>query len=125
MGRTRTAKKQHTKATDPPAQHSKPPSIPALLEKAQELIVQCDYELALRFVRRILELQPENVEAREMLGVSLLETGEIDAAKEASVLSGLSFRHWPNIILGFSIFDRTSFTSATTSIGALVPCAAI
>ncbi|EKM78886.1 hypothetical protein AGABI1DRAFT_121265 [Agaricus bisporus var. burnettii JB137-S8] len=83
MGRTRPAKKQHTKATDPPAQHSKPPSIPALLEKAQELIVQCDYELALRFVRRILELQPENVEAREMLGVSLLETGEIDAAKEA------------------------------------------
>ncbi|XP_006459532.1 hypothetical protein AGABI2DRAFT_201882 [Agaricus bisporus var. bisporus H97] len=89
MGRTRPAKKQHTKATDPPAQHSKPPSIPALLEKAQELIVQCDYELALRFVRRILELQPENVEAREMLGVSLLETGEIDAAKEASAFQSL------------------------------------
>lgn len=85
MGRTKPKKKQHTKATDPPAQHSKSPSVPALLEKAQELIVQCDYEFALRFVRRILEQQPENVEAREMLGVSLLETGEIDGAKQVSV----------------------------------------
>ncbi|KAF9450901.1 TPR-like protein [Macrolepiota fuliginosa MF-IS2] len=89
MGRTRPKKKQHTKASDPPVQHvssataAKAPSIPALLEKVQELIVQCDYELALRFVRRILEQQPGSIEAREMLGVCLLETGEIDAAKEA------------------------------------------
>jgi len=58
------------------------PSIPPLVAKAKELIVQCDYELALRFVRRILEHQPGNVEAREMLGVCLLETGDIEAAKE-------------------------------------------
>jgi hypothetical protein len=82
IGRTRPAKKQHTKATNPPLQHSKPPSI---LEKAQELIVHCDYELALRFARRILEQQPENVETREMLGVSLLEMGDVDAAKHVSV----------------------------------------
>lgn len=95
MGRTRPKKKLHTKATDPPAQHpsstpsAKTPSIPALLEKAQELIVQCDYELALRFARRILEQQADNVEAREILGVSLLETGKIDAAKEVSCMKSI------------------------------------
>jgi hypothetical protein len=33
-----------------------------------------------------------------MLGVSLLETGEIDVAKEVSVFCGLSCCPWPNII---------------------------
>jgi len=85
MGRARPRTKIHTKLS---AQHTssatptKIPSIASLTEKAKELIVQCDYELALRFVRRILEQQPGNVEAREMLGVCLLETGEIKAAKE-------------------------------------------
>ncbi|KXN84744.1 UPF0661 TPR repeat-containing protein C16D10.01c [Leucoagaricus sp. SymC.cos] len=86
MGRTRTKQKLHTKTTDPLIQHSssaKTPSIPALIEKAQELIIQCDYELALRFTRRVLEQEPDNAEAKEILGVSLLETGEIDAAKKA------------------------------------------
>ncbi|KAJ7035086.1 hypothetical protein C8F04DRAFT_1210500 [Mycena alexandri] len=57
------------------------PSIPALLEKAQSLIVQCDYELAQRFITRILEQQPSNAEAKEMLGVVQLEMGEIEAAR--------------------------------------------
>ncbi|KAG6842349.1 hypothetical protein C0991_010639 [Blastosporella zonata] len=86
MGRTRTKKKAASKATDSPAQHNSPqnsPSVSALLEKAQSLIVQCDYELAQRFTRRILEQDPSNPEAKEMLGVSLLELGEIDAAREA------------------------------------------
>jgi len=85
MGRNRPRTKiltkpsaQHTPSTTP----TKTPSIPSLIEKAKELIVQCDYELALRFVRRILEQQPSNVEVREMLGVCMLETGEIEAAKE-------------------------------------------
>ncbi|KAF8149911.1 hypothetical protein B0H34DRAFT_667197 [Crassisporium funariophilum] len=86
MGRTRTKKKAHTKATDPPQQHtsdSKLPQISSLLEKAQSLIVQCDYDLALRFIRRILDQDPKNAEAKEMLGVALLETGEIDQARQA------------------------------------------
>ncbi|PPQ64590.1 hypothetical protein CVT26_001988 [Gymnopilus dilepis] len=87
MGRTRTQKKALSKATQEPSAQSTPttqtPSLPALLEKAQSLIVQCDYELALRFIRRILEQDPKNAEAKEMLGVALLETGELDAAKEA------------------------------------------
>ena len=86
MGRTRTQKKALSKATQEPSAQStattQTPSLPALLEKAQSLIVQCDYELALRFIRRILEQDPKNAEAKEMLGVALLETGELDAAKE-------------------------------------------
>ncbi|PPQ69807.1 hypothetical protein CVT25_009744 [Psilocybe cyanescens] len=82
MGRTRTKKKAHSKADDPSIQAA-PPSTSSLLEKAQTLIIQCDYDLALRFIRRALEQDPKNVEAKEMLGVSLLETGELEAAKQA------------------------------------------
>lgn len=83
MGRTRTKKKTAGKTADTPAGPlpSTAPSIPALLEKAQSLIVQCDYDLALRFTTRILEQQPSNAEAKEMLGVVQLEMGEIDAAR--------------------------------------------
>ncbi|TFK75231.1 TPR-like protein [Pluteus cervinus] len=85
MGRARTKKKVASKATDPPSQpaaNAKGPSILALLEKAQDLIVQCDYELAEKFVRRVLEQQPSNAQATEMLGVVQLEQGEMDAAKQ-------------------------------------------
>ncbi|KAI0707353.1 TPR-like protein [Earliella scabrosa] len=84
MGRTRPKTRkikpvvtQNTAEEPPP-----PPPISALLEKAQALIVQCDYDLAGRFARRVLEREPDNVEAKEMLGVVQLETGELLAAKE-------------------------------------------
>lgn len=87
MGRTRT-KSKHSKITaaDGQPQSSKKlePTVEALLEKAQTLIVQCDYELADKFVRRILEIAPQHVDAREMLGVIQLELGEVHAAKEVS-----------------------------------------
>ncbi|KAJ7601783.1 hypothetical protein DFH06DRAFT_1489156, partial [Mycena polygramma] len=78
MVRTQTKKKSAARPTDASAgvlPSSAPPSIPALLEKAQTLIVQCDYELAQRFVTRVLEQQPSNAEAKEMLGVVQLEMG--------------------------------------------------
>lgn len=86
MGRTRPKTKKikpmFTENTlDGPAPA---PSIPALLEKAQTLIIQCDYELANRFAQRVLDHEPGNAEAKEMLGVTQLETGEILAAKEVS-----------------------------------------
>ena len=58
------------------------PSISSLLTKAQSLVAQCDYELALRFIQRVLDIQPENVEAREMKGVVETETGDLIKAKE-------------------------------------------
>ncbi|KAJ6513229.1 hypothetical protein C8R45DRAFT_812991 [Mycena sanguinolenta] len=82
MGRLRTKKKTAAKTVEPlSAPVSSAPTIPALLEKAQTLIVQCDYELAQRFVTRILEQQPSNAVAKEMLGVAQLELGEIEAAR--------------------------------------------
>lgn len=57
------------------------PSSPALLEKAQSLIVQCDYELAGLFIRRVLYREPNNAQAKEMLGVVQLEIGELELAK--------------------------------------------
>lgn len=80
MGRTRTKTKKNIQTTS----STSPPSIPSLLEKAQELIIQCDYELAQKFVQRVIDKEPTNVEAREMMGVVLLEMGEIDSARSVS-----------------------------------------
>lgn len=86
MGRTR----RKTRKARPPAhelaetlREDKPePTVEALLEKAQELIVQCDYDLAGEFVERVLKRAPDNVEGKEILGVVQLETGLLDAAKQ-------------------------------------------
>jgi len=89
MGRTRTENKLQTKATNPLSSHvaeTQGPSIPALLEKAQSLIEQCDYELALRFARRVLEKDQKNTEAKELLGVALLEIGDIKSAKDVCII---------------------------------------
>lgn len=87
MGRTRTKKQAAAKNVEPPASSPQvPPSIPALLQKAQSLIVQCDYELAQRFITRVLEQQPSHAEAKEMLGVAQLELGEIEAARAVGFL---------------------------------------
>lgn len=82
MGRTKPKKKVHSKAKDLHSESKKAPSITSLLAKAQSLIEQCDYDLALRFISRILDQDPTNAEAKEMLGVALLETGEIEGAKQ-------------------------------------------
>ena len=82
MGRTKPKKKVYSKATDTPPDSKKAPSTTSLLAKAQSLIDQCDYDLALRFISRILDQDPKNAEAKEMLGVALLETGEIEGAKQ-------------------------------------------
>lgn len=85
MGRTRT-KKKAVKVVESPVKQPTPnaPSIASLLQKAQSLIVECDYELAQRFTERILQQEPSHAQAKEMLGVIQLETGEIDSAKQVS-----------------------------------------
>ncbi|THH20730.1 hypothetical protein EW146_g683 [Bondarzewia mesenterica] len=86
MGRTRTKTRKAPLPLPAPeiaqVKVSASPSVAALLEKAQELIVQCNYELAGRFVERVLEWSPNDKEALEMQGVLLLETGNLDAAKQ-------------------------------------------
>ncbi|KII90009.1 hypothetical protein PLICRDRAFT_108697 [Plicaturopsis crispa FD-325 SS-3] len=82
MGRTRTkSKKLQSVASESLAAPAAPPTVAALLEKAQSLVVQCDYELARQFTERILQREPHHAEAKEMLGVIQLETGDLDAAR--------------------------------------------
>ena len=46
------------------------------------IIEQCNYDLANQFIQRILQRLPNNVEAREMLGVVQLETGLVQEARK-------------------------------------------
>jgi Flp pilus assembly protein TadD len=88
MGRTRAkSSKSRPPISDLSSypQSQPTPSVSALLSKAQDLIIQSDYPLAERFIQRILESDPNHVEAREMLGIALLETGELERAKEVNL----------------------------------------
>jgi hypothetical protein len=85
MGRTRTKVKKSVPVVSTTSDTSRPiPSISSLLEKAQQLIIQCDYDLARMFVKRVLDREPAHVEGREMMGVVLLETGQTDEARSVS-----------------------------------------
>lgn len=84
MGRTRTKSRKAATLSAKTAnlEDSKgEPTVAALLEKAQSLLVECDYDLAGRFARRILDREPNSVQGKELLGVVQLETGDLDAAK--------------------------------------------
>jgi hypothetical protein len=91
MGRTRPkTRKAHpptTELTETKREEKSEPTIEAILEKAQELVVQCDYDLAGKFVERVLQRAPDNVEGKEILGVVQLETGLLDAAKQVRMQS--------------------------------------
>ncbi|KAJ3480648.1 hypothetical protein NLI96_g8193 [Meripilus lineatus] len=83
MGRMRTkTRKGKPVVTKNTSEELQPPSIASLYQKAQSLVVQGDYDLALRFAQRILEREPRNVETRELLGVVQLETGDLDSARQ-------------------------------------------
>ncbi|KAG1866213.1 hypothetical protein F4604DRAFT_2024862 [Suillus subluteus] len=84
MGRARAKTKKFVPIVTNSSQSSSSsatPAISALLDKAQELIVQCDFPLARKFIERALVRGDGSVseknQAREMMGVVLLETGEL------------------------------------------------
>lgn len=98
MGRTRTKKQiKATLITATQSADAQGPSVSELLEKARSLIGQCDYELALRFSQRILEKDQRNVEAKEILGVALLETGNMEAAKDVCEIRLFMSRNLLNV----------------------------
>lgn len=61
---------------------------------------EMDLELARRFVDRILELEPQNFEAREMLGIIEVEEGNIPAARTVRTILALVLIHFPAWRLG-------------------------
>lgn len=69
--------------------------------KSHTLLAQQDYELAQRFLTRLLSIEPSNAEARELIGVCELELGNPQEARDVCPLSlSLSFSsHLPLFIL--------------------------
>lgn len=51
-------------------------------DKAHVLLAQSNFELAMKFLERVLEVEGTNAEAREMLGVAELEGGDEEAGRE-------------------------------------------
>jgi len=56
-------------------------SIDALLDKAEQLIDEFNLELAQKFCKRALEMEPDNVRALETSASLLLELGDAESAK--------------------------------------------
>lgn len=54
------------------------------VDKAHTLLAQSNFELAIKFLTRAVEYEPENLEAREVLGVAELEGGDEDIGREVS-----------------------------------------
>jgi len=54
----------------------------ALLERAQALVEQCEYETAAKFCRRAVDQEPTNVDALEMLATISLELGDPEKADD-------------------------------------------
>jgi tetratricopeptide (TPR) repeat protein len=57
------------------------PSIASLLAKIQQLLTRCEYDLALKFIRRVLDRELANLEALELLGTVNVELGNIEEAR--------------------------------------------
>jgi cytochrome c-type biogenesis protein CcmH/NrfG len=52
-----------------------------IVDKAHTLLAQSNFELAAQFLDRALELEPTNLEARELLGVAHLEAGDPEVGR--------------------------------------------
>ncbi|RSH94992.1 hypothetical protein EHS25_000077 [Saitozyma podzolica] len=68
---------------------SSAPDAASLIDKAHTLLAQSNFELAIKFLARAIQLEPANLEARELLGVAELEGGDPDVGRERRVLTGL------------------------------------
>lgn len=58
-----------------------PYSTTDLLSKAEELIDEFKYDLAEKFCKRAIDIEPDNIQAMEMYGFLLLQMGDIDQAR--------------------------------------------
>ena len=56
------------------------------VDKAHTLLAQSNFELAAQFLDRALELEPTNLEARELIGVTHLEAGDPEVGRTVGTL---------------------------------------
>ena len=108
MGRTKVKSK---KITGSSSAEKEPPSIEALFAKAQSLLTQCDYDLAQKFALRILQREPANADARELLGVTQLEKGQLEDARQV-----LFFLIHLCLLLHVSVFKPVFFLPVSSAL---------
>ncbi|KAL7424035.1 hypothetical protein Q5752_001620 [Cryptotrichosporon argae] len=83
----KTARKTTKVATGKPTKNAQSASSAAdLIDKAHTLLAQSNFELAIKFLERLLELEPENGEARELVGIAELEGGDADRGRQHLLL---------------------------------------
>ncbi|GFO37931.1 upf0661 tpr repeat-containing protein c16d10.01c, partial [Plakobranchus ocellatus] len=77
----KTLREASSSAKQEEPKESQSHSISKLLDKAEQLIDQFNYELAQKFCQRALEMEPDNVRALETSASLLLELGNVESAK--------------------------------------------
>jgi Flp pilus assembly protein TadD len=82
-----------TRPTQPPKPKPKPAnySLDDLLEKIQQLTEEAEYELAIKFAKKAVEMDAEGDATWEVLGSLYAEVGESDKAREVDTGRAL----WP------------------------------
>ena len=56
-----------------------------IILQVDECLDNCNFDLAVKFCEKALEIEPDNVEVLEVAGAVYLETGETDKAKTVSL----------------------------------------
>ena len=70
-----------------------------------ECLDNFNFELAIKFCERALDMEPENVEVLEMAGAVFLETGDVDKAKSVSFKLGIYYPYvWHLLSHRFCLF---------------------
>ncbi|ODN97274.1 hypothetical protein L198_03837 [Cryptococcus wingfieldii CBS 7118] len=80
MARSKKSSKASAAAPSPAQAHQYDPA--TLIEKAHILLGQSNFELAIKFLERVLEIDPKNLEARELVGIAELEAGDPDVGRQ-------------------------------------------
>ncbi|AAW44010.1 hypothetical protein CNBF2810 [Cryptococcus deneoformans B-3501A] len=80
-GRSSTGSKQ----APPPQSSGQPHDAASLIEKAHTLLAQSNFELAIKFLERALEVEPTHAEAKELLGIAELEGGDAERGRECLI----------------------------------------
>ncbi|RXK38994.1 hypothetical protein M231_03724 [Tremella mesenterica] len=90
----RRKEKSVSKVVNPTPGPSTIQDVSTLIEKAHSLLAQSNFEVAIKILKKVIQLQPDNLEGRELLGVAELEGGDEDVGREH--LLSLFPPHTPN-----------------------------
>ncbi|WVO15441.1 hypothetical protein L204_103099 [Cryptococcus depauperatus] len=81
-GPKQTASPAKAKKVDPQPLSAQPHDADSLVDKAHTLIAQSNFELAIKFLERALEVEPTHLEAKELVGIAELEGGDAEQGRQ-------------------------------------------